>query len=98
MFPMTNKLLTNEELTFSKEDIPNWEIKDSMLQRKWKFKDFVEAFGFITKVALVSEKIGHHPNLSNVYGVVTIELSTHDLGGISMLDITLAKAINKIDT
>lgn len=59
-----------------------WEEKDNKLVRTFKFKDFTEAFGFMTKVAIQAEKLDHHPNWSNVYNQVTIELTTHDAGNV----------------
>ena len=69
---------------------------ENRLRREWDFASFVEAFGFVTRVALLAEAMNHHPNWSNVYNKVTIELTTHDLGGLSELDIKLAKEINQI--
>lgn len=57
-----------------------WEEQDNKLVRTFKFKDFTEAFGFMTKVAIEAEKADHHPNWSNVYNQVKIELTTHDAG------------------
>jgi 4a-hydroxytetrahydrobiopterin dehydratase len=72
-----------------------WKEENNCLKRTFKFKDFTEAFGFMTKVALVAEKMEHHPNWSNVYNTVTIELSTHDAGNVvTDLDRKLAKAID----
>lgn len=72
-----------------------WKEENNSLKRSFKFKDFTEAFGFMTKVALVAEKMDHHPNWSNVYNTVTIELSTHDAGNtVTDLDRKLAKAID----
>jgi len=62
----------------------------------FKFKDFSEAFAFMTRVALAAEKAGHHPDWSNSYNNVSIRLSTHDAGGLSARDIALAKAIDKL--
>lgn len=59
-----------------------WEEKDNKLVRNFKFGDFTEAFGFMTKVAIEAEKMNHHPWWSNVYNQVTIELNTHDAGNI----------------
>lgn len=73
-----------------------WQLVNRKLQKKFKFKDFVEAFAFITKVAIISEKIDHHAEIFNVYNSVTLELTTHDVGGISNLDIELATKINAI--
>ena len=66
------------------------------ISRVFKFKDFSEAFAFMTRVALAAEKAGHHPDWSNSYNSVTISLSTHDAGGLSDKDIALAKAIDKL--
>lgn len=72
-----------------------WNEENNCLKKTFKFKDFTEAFGFMTKVALVAEKIDHHPNWSNVYNTVTIELSTHDAGNVvTDLDRKLASAID----
>ena len=59
-----------------------WEEKDNKLVRTFVFKDFLEAFGFMTKVAIAAEKQDHHPNWSNVYNTVVIELTTHDAGNV----------------
>lgn len=59
-----------------------WEEKDNKLVRTFVFKNFIEAFGFMTKVAIAAEKQSHHPNWSNVYNKVVIELTTHDAGNV----------------
>jgi 4a-hydroxytetrahydrobiopterin dehydratase len=72
-----------------------WEEKKNQLYRSFEFKDFREAFAFMTKVALVAEKMDHHPNWTNVYNKVEIYLSTHDAGDvITEKDHKLAKAID----
>lgn len=74
-----------------------WKEENNRLVRTFKFQDFKEAFGFMTRVALVAEKMDHHPNWSNVYNAVTIELTTHDAGNvITDKDRKLAKEIDKI--
>lgn len=74
-----------------------WKEENNSLQRTFKFKDFQEAFAFMTRVALIAEKMDHHPNWSNVYNTVTIELSTHDAGNkVTDLDRKLAKAIDAL--
>lgn len=78
--------------------IPGWaEIggRDA-IGRTFVFKDFNEAFGFMTRAALVAEKMDHHPEWRNVYRTVEVVLSTHDAGGVTALDIELAKAMNAI--
>jgi len=72
--------------------LPDWHVDDGKLVRSFDHSDFVQAFGFITRVALVAEKLDHHPEWTNVYNKVEIRLWTHDTGAISALDITLAHA------
>ena len=76
--------------------IPGWEIKSDQIEREFNFANFIQAFSFMTQVALICEKYNHHPNWENVYSKVIIRLNTHDLGGITNLDQTLALEINKI--
>ena len=89
-------LLQDEELKELVVKIPGWEIKNEQILREFKFFNFIEAFSFMTKVALICEKYNHHPNWENVYSKVLIRLTTHDLGGITNLDQTLASEINKV--
>jgi 4a-hydroxytetrahydrobiopterin dehydratase len=72
-----------------------WQEKNNTLYKKFSFSNFIEAFAFMTKVAIVAEKMNHHPNWSNVYNTVEISLSTHDAGDIvTEKDYELAKAID----
>jgi 4a-hydroxytetrahydrobiopterin dehydratase len=64
------------------------------IAKRFLFKDFNEAFGWMARVALVAEKMDHHPEWSNVYRTVDVTLSTHDAGGLTQLDVTLAKAMD----
>lgn len=74
-----------------------WKEEDNKLKKTFDFKDFTEAFGFMTKVAIVAEKMNHHPFWSNVYNQVSIELSTHDAGDIvTEKDHKLAAAIDEL--
>jgi 4a-hydroxytetrahydrobiopterin dehydratase len=73
-----------------------WEIKEGKLYTELKFSNFVAAFGFMTQVAIIAEKLNHHPEWSNVYNRVKIYLTTHDVNGISKLDFELAHAITKL--
>ncbi|MEC7896328.1 MAG: 4a-hydroxytetrahydrobiopterin dehydratase [Cyanobacteriota bacterium] len=82
-----------EELGFT---LKHWQVTRDRLKRQWQFKNFSEAFAFMTRVALLAETMQHHPNWSNVYSRVTIELTTHDLGGLSDLDAAMAHAINAL--
>lgn len=74
-----------------------WTEKNNKLSRAFEFSNFIEAWGFMTKVALIAEKMNHHPNWTNVYNRVIIDLNTHDAGGIvTEKDRALAKAIDDI--
>ena len=85
-----------DDLESEIKTLKNWKRVDNKLQRSLKFKDFVEAFGFVSKIALISEKMNHHPDLRIVYNSVDIELTTHDSNGISKNDITLARKIDEL--
>jgi 4a-hydroxytetrahydrobiopterin dehydratase len=75
----------------------DWAHENNRLKKTFKFKNFTEAFGFMTKVALVAEKMDHHPTWTNTYNTVSIELSTHDAGDVvTEKDKKLADAINKL--
>jgi len=76
------------------KEIPAWSLVDGKLHRELKFDDFVQAFGFMSKVAIVAEKMDHHPEWFNVYSTVKIDLNTHDVGGLSQLDFDLAQRID----
>lgn len=74
-----------------------WKEENNQLKRSFKFNNFIEAFGFMTKVAMIAEKMNHHPNWSNVYNKVEISLNTHDAGDVvTDKDKKLAEAIDKI--
>ncbi len=93
---MAPQKLTEEETLTEICTIPGWKvIFGGKLLRIFQFKDFVEAFSFLTAVALEAEKLGHHPEFRNVYGMVEFILTTHDAGGLTALDFKLAR---KIDT
>ena len=89
-------LLKEEEIKELGAKISDWEIHPKYIERNINFKNFVDAFSFMTKVALLAEKYNHHPNWENVYSQVRIKLFTHDLGGISNLDHVIASEINKL--
>jgi 4a-hydroxytetrahydrobiopterin dehydratase len=77
---------------------PDWaKTTDGLgIERTFRFADFVAAFGFMTRVALLAERADHHPEWSNVYNRVTIRLTTHDAGGLSQRDVDLAAAIDAV--
>ena len=92
------KRLTAMERAHLGTTVPGWApaLDRDALRREFKFENFSEAWGFMTRVALEAEKLDHHPDWSNVWNVVRIELATHDVGGLSDNDIRLAQAINKL--
>jgi len=72
----------------------DWESRGDRITRNFSFPDFVTAFGFMAEIALIAERMNHHPDWFNVYGTVKVELSTHDAGGLTELDFELARAMN----
>ncbi len=78
--------------------LPEWTPSrgGKAIARSFRFADFNEAFGFMTRVALLADKADHHPEWSNVYNRVEIELTTHDAGGLSQRDIDMARAIDRL--
>ncbi len=88
--------LSSAELTEAVRSLTGWSIANGKLHREFKFKDFKQAFGFMASVALIAESLDHHPDWANVYNKVIVELSTHDLGGISTLDVEFARSVEKL--
>src|SRR6478736_10371985 len=90
--------LTGEARAAALKQLKGWsEVSGrDAIARTFIFRDFNEAFGFMARVALVAEKSDHHPEWRNVYKTVEVVLATHDAGGVTMLDIALAKAMNAI--
>jgi 4a-hydroxytetrahydrobiopterin dehydratase len=88
--------LSDDVLTQRLQQLPAWELQRDKLHRQFKFDNFVEAFGFMSKVALLAESMDHHPEWSNVYNRVDIQLTTHDAGGISTRDFALAEQIDRL--
>ncbi len=88
--------LSDEEVQARITDLSGWSLADGKLRRELRFSDFVEAFGFMSRLALVAEKMDHHPEWSNVYNRVVIDLQTHDAGGLTDLDFQLATAANRL--
>ena len=88
--------LSPEQISALASSLPAWTVVNGKLHRDFRFADFVEAFGFMAKVALIAEAMGHHPEWSNVWNQVTIDLMTHDTGGLSNLDVDLATRIDAV--
>jgi 4a-hydroxytetrahydrobiopterin dehydratase len=95
---MEPKKLSEKGLATALKGLAGWKIVDGKLGREFKFKDFSEAFAFMTRVALAAESMNHHPDWSNAYNQVKIELVTHSAGGVTPNDIDLAHHINKISS
>ncbi|MGB6431341.1 MAG: 4a-hydroxytetrahydrobiopterin dehydratase [Candidatus Acidiferrales bacterium] len=93
---MEAKKLSEKGLATALKGLAGWTIVDGTLRRAFEFKDFSEAFGFMTRVAMAAESMNHHPDWSNSWNRVKIELVTHSAGGITPNDIDLAHQINKI--
>ena len=88
--------LSDADIRAKLSGIPGWSVADGKLHREYKFKDFVQAFGFMTSAALVAESMNHHPEWFNVYSTVNVDLATHDAGGITELDFTLASKMEEL--
>lgn len=93
---MRPQKLNDQEIAERIEKLPGWSVKDGKLQRVFECQDFVQAWGFMTRVALVAEKMDHHPDWSNVWNKVEIHLVTHSAGGITTNDFELAEKIQEI--
>jgi 4a-hydroxytetrahydrobiopterin dehydratase len=93
---MARTKFTDDEVTQRIGQLPGWSLKDGKMACEMRFENFVEAFGWMTRVAIVAESMNHHPNWSNVYNRVNIELWTHDAGGLTELDFKLAERMNAL--
>jgi len=90
--------LTEEERRRAVASLPHWTFDPARdaIERHVRFADFAEAFAFMTRVALIAEKMDHHPEWTNVWNRVTIRLTTHDAGGLSARDVALARQIDSL--
>ena len=86
--------LSDKEARDATAALDGWTFHDNQIEKAWKFKDHVEAMGFVNRVALLAERADHHPDLNIVYSDVRIRLSTHSEGGVTKKDIDLAKEID----
>lgn len=86
---------TTQEIETAFSDLKGWSLTNA-ITKEITFKNFAQAFGFMTQVALIAEKLDHHPDWKNTYNKVSISLVTHDAGGLTHLDFELAKQIDKI--
>lgn len=88
--------LSDEEVRHAIQNLPDWQVVNGKLHREYKFPDFTHAFGFMTMAAIGIEKLNHHPEWFNVYNRVTVDLTTHDSGGITKNDVDLASLLESI--
>lgn len=85
-------------MTLTDETPDGWHREGNLLHRDFELGDFVDAFGFMTRVALVAEKLNHHPDWSNSWNRVSVDITSHDEGGVTTRCVELARAINSIAT
>ena len=90
--------LSDQEIGQAIQNLPGWQVVNGKLHREYKFPDFSHAFGFMTMAAIGIEKLNHHPEWFNVYSRVTVDLTTHDSGGITKNDLDLASLLESIAT
>jgi 4a-hydroxytetrahydrobiopterin dehydratase len=89
-------LLSNDELVHVLQQLPDWHLHHGALAKEFVFADFSEAFGFMTRVAMIAERLDHHPDWNNTYNRVHITLMTHDKGGLTKKDAEMALAIERL--
>lgn len=93
---MSIRKATDREIQEAIAELGSWTIADGKLHREYRFRDFVQAFGFMTQVALIAERAAHHPEWFNVYNRVVVDLTTHEAGGITHKDLDLAREMEQV--
>ena len=93
---MTIGRATEPEIQNTIEELGSWTVEHGKLHREYRFRNFVQAFGFMTQVALLAERAAHHPEWFNVYNKVVVDLTTHDARGITQKDLDLAREMEQI--
>jgi len=88
--------LSQTDIDEELKSLPGWNVVNEKLHKEFQFDSFNQAFGFMTRAAMEIEKMNHHPEWFNVYNKITIELTTHDAGGITKNDVSLAKILNSL--
>jgi 4a-hydroxytetrahydrobiopterin dehydratase len=96
--PVDRRPLTPDEITRVVAELDGWDLDGASLRRQFVFANFVEAFGFMAQVALIAEKLDHHPNWSNVYNRVDIAVTTHDAGGLTALDVEFVRRVDALSS
>lgn len=89
-------VLSETDIAVALSKLPGWKFEGGKLHREYQFADFVAAFGFMAGAALVAQAMDHHPEWSNVWNKVRIDLATHDAGGVTSLDLKLAEAMEEL--
>jgi 4a-hydroxytetrahydrobiopterin dehydratase len=89
--------LSSESIDFELKSLKGWTVVNNKMHKEFEFDDFNQAFGFMTRAAMHIEKMNHHPEWFNVYNRIVVDLTTHDAGGITQNDITLAKILNSLE-
>ena len=87
--------LTEDAITQALVELPGWRYEGGEITRQFRFRDFVEAFGFMAQVATLQEQMNHHATITNTWANVSLALSTHDEGGVTERDVELARKINE---
>jgi 4a-hydroxytetrahydrobiopterin dehydratase len=93
---MARPRLGEDELSHALAELPGWSVVAGKLHREYRFADFNAAFGFMTRVALAAERMNHHPEWSNVWNRVVVDLVTHDSGGLTASDVALARKMEAL--
>jgi 4a-hydroxytetrahydrobiopterin dehydratase len=93
---MRPERLSEDQIQAELKNLSGWTIKDGKLHKDFVFDDFVDAFGFMSKASLHIERLNHHPEWFNVYNKLSVDLTTHDAGGITQNDVALAKVLNSL--
>ena len=93
---MRDRVLTAEEVSGLLSEVPDWSMVDGHLHREFSFSDFAEAWAFMNRVAPIAERLDHHPNWSNVWNSVVIDITSHDSGGPTERCFELAKGIDGV--
>jgi len=88
--------LSKDDIDEELKGLPGWMVVNEKLHKEFQFENFNQAFGFMTRAAMEIEKMNHHPEWFNVYNRITIELTTHDAGGITKNDVSLARILNSL--
>ena len=88
--------LSDSDIDEELKKLSGWNVKDDKLHKEFQFDDFNQAFGFMTRAAMEIEKMNHHPEWFNVYNRITVDLTTHESGGITNNDVNLAKILNSL--